>query len=305
MLQKTIRQPIELKGIGLHSGRETRMRITPASPDSGIVFKIGEERIRAIYSNSHNSLLCSTLVSNRYKISTVEHLLATLYALNINNAFIEIDNEEVPILDGSALIFAENILRANIRLQDSVEKRIIVRREIAYTNNNSYAIVRPSSDFRIKFTIDFKSRLIGRQSLSIKITPEIFIREIAPARTFCEYQEIEHMRSLGLIKGGSLENAIVVDDMRILNSSPLRFIDEFVRHKILDAIGDISLIGYPVSGEFEFYKTGHNANQHLINNIFSNKLNFEIIDTPEITIEEKKKISEEFSHLPEIIPSYS
>jgi len=304
MLQKTLGKTIEIYGIGLHTGKETQLRIMPASPDSGIVFKIGNNYIKALYQNTCTSALCSTLIYKNSKIATVEHLLAALYGLSINNAFIEVEGDEIPILDGSALIFVENILRANIRLQDAVEKRIIIRQEVKYNNNGIYASVRPSSDFRIKFTIDFKSRLIGRQTLSIKITPYTFIKEIAPARTFCEYKDIEYMRSIGLIKGGSLENAIVVDDMRLLNSSPLRFIDEFVRHKILDAIGDISLMGYPVSGEFEFFKTGHNVNHQLINEILSNPLNFEIIDTPEMSSDEKKNAIEELSHLPEIVPEY-
>ncbi|MCX7958190.1 MAG: UDP-3-O-acyl-N-acetylglucosamine deacetylase [Deltaproteobacteria bacterium] len=301
MQQTTIRFPVEFSGIGLHSGKENKMRIIPAPENSGILFKYKNSLIKAICHNSFSFPLCSALSDGKVRLFTVEHLLASLYALNIDNAIIELSEEEIPILDGSAIIFVQKILESGIRFFSTPRKRLIIRREIFCRHNDSYAIARPSDSLSIKYTIDFRSRLIGKQSYSVKLSPERFIEEIAPARTFCEFRDIEKMRDIGLIKGGSLENAIVVDDMRILNEKPLRFINEFVRHKILDAIGDIALIGNETAGEFEFYKAGHGLNNNLIKEILSNPLNYEIIETNTDEFEREQKLLMVFANLTEIL----
>ncbi len=297
MQQTTLRYPVEISGTGLHSGSESKIRILPAPADSGILFRYKDSVISAIHTNSCNSTLCSALSDGKVRLLTVEHLLATLYALNIDNAVIELTAEEIPILDGSALIFARSLLESGIRFHSIPRKKLIIRREISFRLNDSYAVVRPSDNLKIGYTIDFKSRLIGRQSFSTTVNPKSFIEEIAPARTFCEFRDIEKMRSMGLIKGGSLDNAIVVDDMRILNEKPLRFINEFVRHKILDALGDISLTGYDISGEFEFYKAGHSFNQNLVKVLLRNPANYEIVETGYSEKEENEKYLWAFSSL--------
>ncbi len=301
MRQRTIKYPIEISGTGLHSGEIVGLKILPAEENSGLIFRYRGINIRASFNNTQPSPLCSTISKDGMKISTIEHLLSALFALNIDNALIETDGEEIPILDGSALFFTEKILKSGFRFQNARKKQIVIRQEVIIKDHDRYAIARPASSFRIKYLIDFRSRIIGRQSLTLNITPEGFVKDVAPARTFCEYREIEHMRSMGLIKGGSLENAIVVDDHKILNKSPLRFIDEFVRHKILDAIGDISLMGYSVLGEFEFIKSGHNINNKLLSKIFENPLNYEIVDTDRCSYEEEKQIIKNFASLPSLL----
>lgn len=297
MRQRTLKLPIEISGIGLHSGKLINIKILPAKEDSGIIFRYRGEDIKASICNLIQSPLCSAITKNKTTIFTIEHLLSALFALNIDNAFIETDGEEIPILDGSAVVFAEKILEGGFRFQDVARREIIIRREVILKDQNRYAIARPSSEFKIKYLIEFKSRVIGRQSLALTITPENFIKEIAPARTFCEYSEIERMRDTGLIKGGSLDNAIVVDDYRIINRSPLRFINEFVRHKILDSIGDISLMGNAVIGEFEFARSGHNINHRLLAKILENPLNYEIVQTMDSSLQEEEHIVRHFAYL--------
>lgn len=304
MNQTTIKLPVEIRGIGLHSGEENHIRLLPAPPDTGILFKIGESYIRAHHTTSSIAPLCSALSNGNRIIYTVEHLLASLYGLGIDNVIIETQKEEIPILDGSALIFVSRILESGIRILEPPKKRLIIKREIIYRDKDSYAIVRPADSFSIKYTIEFKSRLIGRQSYHLTINPHNFVKEIAPARTFCELKDVDKMRSLGIIKGGSLENAIVVDDMKILNKEPLRFINEFVRHKILDAIGDISLVGYEVKGYFEFFKAGHRFNHYLIKHIIAERSNYEIIETEYADNAQRTQIQELFSKLPGLIPVY-
>lgn len=289
MLQTTIKLPVEISGIGLHSGIENRIRLSPAPPNTGILFRYKDTLIQANINNVCNSFLCSSISNGRYKIYTIEHLLATLYALKIDNVIVETEKEEIPILDGSSILFTQKILESGIRFLDAPRKRLIIRNEILHKQNDSFAVIRPSNLFIIRYTIEFNSKLIGKQSYSIEINPRSFIEEIAPARTFCEYKDIEKMRSMGLIKGGSLENAIVVEDMRILNEKPLRFINEFVRHKILDAIGDIALIGYEVIGEFEFYKAGHRFNHNFVKNLLLNPSNYELVETDFDDPQEKKR----------------
>ncbi|MCX7944130.1 MAG: UDP-3-O-acyl-N-acetylglucosamine deacetylase [Deltaproteobacteria bacterium] len=303
MKQSTIKLPITFDGVGLHSGVKNKIKITPAPANTGIIFKFKNDTITARYSNSCDSILSSALSNGRSKLYTVEHLLASLYALKIDNVMIESEENEIPILDGSAILFAKEIVSSGIRFLDAPKRMMIIKKEVSFKINDSYAIVRPADSFLIKYTIDFKSRLIGKQSHFININPKSFIEEIAPARTFCEYRDVERLQSLGLIKGGNLDNAIVVDDTRLLNDKPLRFINEFVRHKILDAIGDISLLGYDVLGEFEFYKAGHNINRRFVGNILSDKSNYEIVDTIDYKLEEEEDYLLALAKIPELTTS--
>ncbi len=301
MQQTTLKFPVEISGTGLHTGKENTIRILPTVADTGIIFRYKNSIIESKHSNVCTSILCSSITNKDVTIYTVEHLLATLYALGIDNAIIDTETEEIPILDGSAGIFTLNILEAGIKFLPKRKKKIIIRREISTRSGDAYAIVRPSDSLKIKFTIDFKSKVIGKQSYSTVIDSKNFVTDIAPARTFCELKDIDKMRSMGLIKGGSLDNAIVVDDLNIINDKPLRYINEFVRHKILDAIGDISLIGYGVSGEFEFFKTGHNFNHRLISDILSNPANYEVITTDPISNKEEEDFEEAYLSLPSLL----
>ncbi len=257
--QQTIRREISCTGIGLHSGKEVTLRIKPAPKDHGIVF-LRRDMGLAIPAKLEcvvETLLCTTLGREGNKIQTVEHLLATLSQLSVDNAVVEIDSDELPILDGSADIFTHLILEAGRDSQDAVRPHLKILHEITVTEGNKRVTIQPSPLPRVTYFIDFNHPLLYQQSYSYFASEEAFIRDISRARTFGFLREIEQLRSMGLAKGGSLENAIVVDQNRILNKGGLRYRDEFVRHKILDVLGDISLVGYPIVGHIVASRSGH------------------------------------------------
>jgi UDP-3-O-[3-hydroxymyristoyl] N-acetylglucosamine deacetylase len=260
MLEQTIAAPVEFKGIGLHTGEPASLRILPASSGKGIIFRrvdLDNFEIRADVGSVARVSYATTLMNRGVWISTVEHLLSALYGLGIDNAYIELDNFEVPILDGSAQPYIDAIARAGATTQSQPRRYIRLLKEFTLTEGQKTLSIYPSKTFSIRYEIDFPHPLVGEQTLDVEMTPANYAEFIGPARTFGFYNEVEQLQANGLIRGGSLENAIVLTETGILNDSPLRFKDEFVRHKALDLLGDFALIGQPVLGRLVAHRAGH------------------------------------------------
>ena len=284
--QTTISKKISFSGVGLHSGKSVKMTIKPSNEQDGIKFRLlskNKSTFSDIYANHKNvfsTFLCTTLSDTKgNKISTTEHILAAIYALGIDNLIIELDSNEIPIMDGSSKQFFQSLKKIKLVRQPSFRKYVKILRKISVSDNDSHAEVLPSDDMIVSCKLNFKSKIIGNQSISFILSPKIFESEISEARTFGFLEDISHLRSKGLTLGGSLKNAIVISDNKILNTEGLRFSDEFVRHKALDLIGDLSLSGHPMLGSFSSYKGGHKLNCLLLNKIFSSKRNWEFVDS--------------------------
>lgn len=280
--QMTVARKVGCSGIGLHTGVNCSLTVSPAEPDTGIIFirrdVPKEVKIKAHIDNVVDATLATTLGAEGVKISTVEHLLAAFAGLGIDNAVVEVEGPEVPIMDGSAEPFHVLIKRAGIQRQDKVKKFVIIKHPVTVTEDDRQATLLPSNDFKISYTIDFKHPLISNQYYLIQISNGNFEREICPARTFGFLKDYEILKARGFARGGSLNNAIVVDERKVLNAEGLRFHDEFVRHKILDSIGDLWLIGAQVIGHFIGYKSGHTLNHKLIHKLLAHKDWWELVE---------------------------
>lgn len=272
--QCTLAKTVTISGIGLHSGARINMTLRPAEAGTGIVFHRVDGpqtvSIAACADNVVDTRMATVLGRGEVRISTVEHLLASLSAYGVDNLHIDIDGPEVPILDGSSIPFATLLETAGLRKLSRSRMFLAIRHPLSVSDGEKRINIIPSRFFRMTFDIAFEHPCIPLQQRSIKITAESFRRELAPARTFGFLRDVERLKAAGLARGGSLENAIVVDDERILNPEGLRFPDEFVRHKILDAIGDLSLLGYPILGHVRAYKAGHDVNHQLVKKILAN-----------------------------------
>jgi UDP-3-O-[3-hydroxymyristoyl] N-acetylglucosamine deacetylase len=273
--QITVRDPIICKGVGLHTGLPAHMVIHPAPTDTGIVFirKDVEKKVRipARIDNVVDATLATTISFDGVKVSTVEHLMAAFAGLGIDNAEVELDAPEVPIMDGSSAPFNTLLKKAGVQTQDKPKKFVIIRHPVTVTDGDRQATLLPSNDFKLSYTIDFRHPLISNQFYLIQISNGNFEREICRARTFGFLREYEILKARGFARGGSLENAVVVDDSRVLNEGGLRFSDEFVRHKILDSIGDLWLLGAQVIGHYIGYKSGHTLNHKLIHKLLAHR----------------------------------
>jgi UDP-3-O-[3-hydroxymyristoyl] N-acetylglucosamine deacetylase len=257
--------------VGLHSGRPVTVTLAPAIADAGVTFvrmDVGVE-IRATADHVVDTTLNTTLGKGQARIATVEHLLAALSGLGIDNCRVEVDGPEIPILDGSAAPFVYLVREAGVATQRAGKRVIVVQQPVEVGDGDRYARLLPSKEFSVEFTVDFDHPLITDQSFRFVLSERQFDREVARARTFCFLRDIEKMKSLGLAKGGTLENAIVIDDFSILNPEGLRFPDEFARHKALDAVGDLALAGMPIIGAFEARKSGHSVNQALLRKLIA------------------------------------
>ena len=272
--QRTLRESIRSTGVGLHSGHKVTMQLNPAPVDTGIVFRRTDlSPIRDIPARADQvdeTDLSTSLGRGEFQVTTVEHLLSALCGLGIDNAFIEIDSPEVPIMDGSAGPFVYLLQTAGVQEQPAAKRFIRVTHEITVNDGDKVATLRPYEGFRVTFAIDFDHPVFKEQigHAALDISSEVFVREISRARTFGFVHEFEYMRSRGLARGGSVDNAIVVDDYRILNEGGLRYDDEFVKHKILDAIGDLYLAGHQLLAEYEGVKSGHALNNQLVRALF-------------------------------------
>ena len=280
--QQTISKPISINGIGLHSGKSVSMQLYPAQADYGIKFirkDLSDNNvIEALWSNVSNTNLSTTISNkNAVSVSTIEHLMSALSGLHIDNIKIVIDGSEVPIMDGSSIKFVNLINSTSIKKLNKKRKILKVKKNIKVVKNDSSVELKPNNQFSIDFEIDFPSKLVSQQSCQLQLINGNYKTDIASARTFGFEKDVHMLRSNGLALGGSLENAVVVGESRILNTEGLRYKDEFVRHKILDSIGDLYLAGAPIQGYFFGNKSGHHLNNLLLRSLFSDKKNYEYI----------------------------
>ena len=287
--QKTIKKEIKLRGVGLHSGKIANLKIKPAKPNSGITFiRTDLRENNQIIPNVNNvcsAVLC-TVVSNDYgvKISTLEHLMGALFGLGVDNAIIEIDSEEVPILDGSAKVFVKEILKVGFDVSDNPIKVIRINNKIEIKDGKKSISIEPSKiNLEIDFELKYENELIGNQRNKLQVY-EDDLSDTFNSRTFCLFEDVEKLRSIGLAKGGSLENAIVVKGGTVLNEKGLRNDKEFVNHKILDCMGDIYLVGYKIIGKLVCSQGGHKLTNDLMRKVFENKNNFSIVEINEKNI---------------------
>jgi UDP-3-O-[3-hydroxymyristoyl] N-acetylglucosamine deacetylase len=261
--QRTIKNEVSFEGIGLHTGRHAKVTLKPASRDMGIVFIRSDKNntvIKANVGSVIDTAFATTIGQDGAKIRTVEHVMAALAGLGIDNIIVDVEGPEVPILDGSSTELISIILRAGIAKQGKKMPYLRIKRPIIFDDGNSKVAALPYEGRRFTYSIFFNHYGFGEQRLSIEINEETFAREIAPARTFGFLKDIEYLRTNGLAKGGSLENAIILGEKGVLNSSGLRFKDEFVRHKVLDSIGDLAILGFPIYGHIIANKSGHSTN---------------------------------------------
>ena len=268
--QRTLKQRAAISGIGLHSGASVRLTLAPAPTDNGIVFVRDGVEIPARAEFVVDTTMNTSLGRGPVRIGTVEHLLAALAGCGIDNAIIEVEGPEVPIADGSSEPFVALIREAGVHEQRAARRYLMVRKAVTASDGDKLARLSPARGrFSVSYTIDFRHPLISDQHLKLDVTEKSFQKEIARARTFGFKRDVERLHTAGLALGGSLGNAVVVDDFNILNPEGLRYPDEFVRHKILDALGDLSLIGVPVIGNFTAVKSGHALNQQLVRKILA------------------------------------
>ena len=287
--QKTLKKSITFNGVGLHTGNKVNLRICPSAPNSGIQFKRVDLKLNNIVIpnvyNVTDATLCTT-VSNEagVKVSTIEHLMAALYGIGVDNAIIEIDNQEVPILDGSAKIFVERILSTGLELSNQPIKIIKIEKRISIKEENKFIEIENSkASLDIDFEIKYSNSFIGTQRNKINVFQND-LSEIYNSRTFCLYEDIEKLKKMNLAKGGSLENALVVKDDKVLNSGGLRNNKEFVNHKILDCMGDLYLSGYKIIAKVICSQGGHKLTNQLLREVFLNKENFSIVEIKEKNI---------------------
>ena len=287
--QKTVNSNVTFEGIGLHTGINSKITIKPSSPNSGIIFRrIDLKKNNIVYPNIFNvsnAVLCTT-ISNEHnvKISTIEHLMAALYGLGIDNAEIDINAQEVPILDGSAKIFVDKILEVGIKNSDVPIKIIKIEKKVETIDKNKSILIEPSKiSLEIDFEINFKNKFINNQKNLINVYQDD-LSKVYESRTFCLYEDVENLKKAGFAKGGSLDNAVVVKGEEVLNSEGLRNSKEFVNHKILDCIGDLYTSGYRMIASINCSQGGHYLTNSLLREVFNNKDNFSIIEIQERTL---------------------
>ncbi len=285
--QNTLKNEVIIKGTGLHTGREINVVLNPAPRDTGIVFirtDKGNREIKADVRSVADTTFATTLASDGVRVGTVEHLLSALSGLNIDNAYVELDGPEVPIMDGSAMPFVNMITKAGTAKQAKRVACLRILEPIVVIEGTCQIAVTPYEGTRITHRVSYTHPAFGEQRMGIDITGTNFINELAPARTFGFLRDVEMLRARGLARGGSLENAIVLGDKEVINKGKLRFRDEFVRHKILDVVGDISLLGMPLYGHIIANKSGHTLSIKLLKKILLSRRSWEIIsETPVVS----------------------
>ena len=281
--QRTLRNSIKATGVGLHTGEKVLLTLSPAPVDTGIVFRrtdlnpVAEIPARADLVGE--TTLSTCLIHNDARVSTIEHLLSAMAGLGVDNAYVDVTAPEIPIMDGSAAPFVFLLQSAGLVEQHAPKKFIRVKREVTVTDGDKSAKFLPLEGFKISFGIDFDHPVFKHRAASTEIdfSTTSFVREISRARTFGFVEEIEYLRSKGLARGGSMDNAIVIDDYKVLNNDGLRYEDEFVKHKVLDAIGDLYLLGYSLIGEYQAFKSGHALNNQALRTLISQKEAWEMV----------------------------
>jgi UDP-3-O-[3-hydroxymyristoyl] N-acetylglucosamine deacetylase len=283
-VQATLASKISFEGVGLHSGKESKVTLLPMGPNYGIWFKRTDtfgvnNMVQAIYSNVEDKPLCTRLINrDGVSVSTVEHIMAALTGCGIQNILIEVSSEEIPILDGCAEIFVETILEVGIIKQTGKQFALQILSKVEVVHNEASASLSPANSLEIDFSIDFEEKGIGKQFKSLNMANGTFVRELSNSRTFCQKNDIEKMHSRGLALGGSYDNAIVFDQGNILTPGGLRHDDEAVRHKMLDALGDLSLAGMPIIGRFVGVCAGHLVTHRLLNKLFSKPSTYKVVE---------------------------
>ncbi|MBN1106363.1 MAG: UDP-3-O-acyl-N-acetylglucosamine deacetylase [Deltaproteobacteria bacterium] len=299
--QRTIHKEVSCTGIGLHSGRKIDLIIKPAPADYGIRFIRKDLSTRSVveacFGNVVDTRLCTTLGQNGTRVSTVEHLMAAFFGLGIDNARVELEGPEVPIMDGSAAPFVYLLRSAEISEQKAPKRFVIIQKPFEVREEGRSVQVRPSKELKISYTIDFTHPLLRDQHFELHFSGKDFIQEISRARTFGFLKDIQMLRENGLALGGSLDNAIVIDDFRVLNEDGLRYRDEFVRHKILDFLGDLAILGRPVIGHFVVRKSGHALNQAVLKSLTARKNSWQ-----EVTFRSPEECLEKSIKLPVFLP---
>ncbi|OED40146.1 UDP-3-O-[3-hydroxymyristoyl] N-acetylglucosamine deacetylase [Endozoicomonas sp. (ex Bugula neritina AB1)] len=281
--QRTLKNIIRATGVGLHSGEKVYLTLKPAPVDTGIIFCRTDldpvVEIPAHALNVGQTTLCTSLQKDGTRVDTVEHLLSALAGLGIDNAYVEVSAHEVPIMDGSAGPFVFLLQSAGIQEQGAPKKFIRIKKDVTFTDDDKSATFKPYDGFRVSFTIDFDHPVfkMRSQTATIDFSSTSFVKEVSRARTFGFMREVEYLRSQNLALGGSVDNVVVVDDFRILNEDGLRYHDEFVKHKMLDAIGDLYLLGYSLIGEFVGHKSGHELNNKLVKELLDHQECWEIV----------------------------
>jgi UDP-3-O-[3-hydroxymyristoyl] N-acetylglucosamine deacetylase len=281
--QTTLASPVEASGLGLHTAVPVTVRLMPAPPETGYVFRrtdLGGFEIPATVESVAHCSYATTLMRTGVMLSTVEHLLAALRGCGIDNAYIEVDNLEIPIMDGSAETFADMIEGAGVLEQPAAKRALLIREKVVASSGNRSITIEPADAFEVDCTIDFSHPMIGKQQRMVVLSNGSFARDIASARTFGFIEEVEALRRANLIRGGSLDNAIVLTKEGMLNETGLRFSDEFVRHKILDIVGDLALLGMTVLGRVTAIRSGHMLHAALMSSLLRNRAAWEIVDVP-------------------------
>jgi len=285
--QRTLMNEVGCTGIGLHTGEKVKINLRPAPANSGIKFVRtdlkGHPEVEVGFDNVFDTTLATTIGTNGCKVSTIEHLMAAFFGLGIDNAVVELDGPEVPIMDGSAAPFVFLIKSGDVREQKSPKQFIVIKKPFKVDDGNRSVCIYPSKELKITYMIDFQHPLLRNQEYELTFSGRDFVREISTARTFGFMKDVETLKKNGFARGGSLDNAVVIDDFRIINEDGLRFDDEFVRHKILDFIGDISIVGSPIIGHFVVKKSGHFLNQHMLKKLMESKKHWKVMTfkTPE------------------------
>jgi UDP-3-O-[3-hydroxymyristoyl] N-acetylglucosamine deacetylase len=282
--QRTLRRQISCVGIGLHSGNKVNLTLKPAGTDFGIRFRrtdLGGHEVPATVQHLASIQLATGLARNEVSIETVEHLLAALVSMNIDNVLVELNSPEVPIMDGSAAPFIYLIQEAGVKTLGAPRKFLKIVRPIAISRGDKRIALYPSDHFKVTYSISYDHPLLRHQSRTLRITEESFTEEVAPARTFTFLKDVEMLRQNGLALGGSLENAIVLGETGVLNNA-LRFEDEFVRHKILDAVGDLALVGYPVIGHLVAHRAGHALHTEFAAKILEETHAWRLVDAADV-----------------------
>lgn len=288
--QRTLKNTIRATGVGLHSGEKVYVTLRPAPVDSGITFVRTDldERIEIPATTEFvgDTTMATSLVRKGARIATIEHLMATFAGLGVDNAWVEVSAPELPIMDGSAAPFVFLLQSAGIVEQDAAKRFIRVTQEVTYSDGDVVASLSPYDGFKLGYTLDYDHPVFSKHAAhaEVEFSSSAFVKEVSRARTFGFLADFEKLRSMDLARGGSLDNAVVVDDYRIINNEGLRLEDEFAKHKILDAIGDLYLLGHPVIGAFKGYKSGHSANNHLLKLLLSTSGAYEIVSFDEETL---------------------
>ncbi len=302
-LQRTIGREVSFEGIGLHSGKHCRVRVLPASEDTGVVF-VRVDRDRVIHASTGavaETAFATTLGQNGTRIKTVEHLLGAFYGLGIDNAVVEVEGPEIPILDGSAGVIVEKVLSAGIVEQQRPRPYIKLKEPFMVEDSGAKVAGLPYDGFKVSYRIHFRHPLFQDQEIELEIDPDTFVREVAPARTFGFLRHVEYLKANNLALGGSLDCAVVLDDEKVINPEGLRFPDEFVRHKVLDLVGDFCLLGYPIEAHIIAERAGHSSHIKFIKTLLENPSSWEIVGSP------KKRARQEHKEvvLPEVTEDLS